>query len=441
LLRSLTLLSLFTYLATLAVTQTAYGESFSVLRWFSLFALAGFGGLNWVVGGQRSLRLNSVNICVLIYLVLWGLTVINGEYPLFSSYRWFAHAMIVVSALIFLPQVLRMTDASKVLLALKLIVAVILLVSYLKPASATKFDDPELYRGILGNPNALGHMAAVGCLLFLHGFLTQKGTRWGQLQAAMAGLAGVLLLQSGARSSGVAFLGGFLFLYVFYKAYLSRYLMLAVVAASAAFAVVPDLPENVSHFVFKKATNTESTTLERLTLSRHAVWERNWKGFEERPLLGWGFGMDSDSNLSNWNGEWKAVGWTGRDTVNDIMYVLESGGVVGLFAYVFVLGLIFKAWIPGALRPMLRVRLRGPQGGHLASVYEVQKAFYCLTVLLMVMFEFDNTALSAGNFFSALFWASMGLSLGLYAMLMSSLRRPAPIPSALQSHIAVLPAE
>lgn len=440
-LRGLTLLSLFAYLAALAATQTAYGASFSVLRWFSLFALAGFGGLSWIVGGQRSLRLNSVNIRVLIYLTLWGLTVITGEYPLFSSYRWFAHAMIVVSALVFLPQVLRMTDASKVLLALKLIVVVILFVSYIHPAPKTYLDDPGLYRGILGNPNALGHFAAVGCLLFLHGFLTQKGTRWGQFQGAMAGLAGVLLLQSGARSSAVAFFGGFFFLYVFYKAHLSRYLMLALVAASAAFAVVPNLPEDISHFVFKKAINTENTTLERLTFTRRGVLDSSWKGFEERPLLGWGFGMDSNSNLSNWSGEWQAVGWAGRDTVNDITYVLESGGVVGLFAYVFMLSLIFKAWVPGPLRPMLRVWLPGPQGERLAAVYEVQKVFYCLTVLLMVMFEFDNTALSAGNFFSALFWVSMGLSLGLYATLMSSLRRPAPIPSALRSHAAVLPAE
>src|SRR5262249_37782108 len=122
-LRSLTLLCLFIHLASLAATQTAYGASFSMLRWFSLFAFTGFGALCWGTSGKKFPLLQTINTRVVIYLVLWGATVIYADYPLFSSYRWVAHAMIIVSALVFLPSVVRMTDISKLLLVLKLIVA------------------------------------------------------------------------------------------------------------------------------------------------------------------------------------------------------------------------------------------------------------------------------------------------------------------------------
>lgn len=449
-LRILTLLSLFIHMASLAATQTAYGNAFLMLRWISLFALAGFGGLNWIVGRQGSL-LNSVNTRVLIYLALWGLTVLNAEYILFSSYRWIAHAMIVVSALVFLPRALRMTDLSKLLWALKLIVAVILVVSYFRPAPLTNLDVANMYRGILGNANVLGHMSAVGCLLFLHGFVTQKGRLLGQLQGAMAGLAGILLIQSGARSSLVAIVGGFLVFYVLYKSKLSRYFMLgilgAMAGATAVLVVIPNPSESISEFVLKHKNEIQysriagNSATERMVFTRLPLWERHWEGFKERPLLGWGFGLDSDTDLSGWSGEWAAVGRAGRDPTNDVMYSLESGGIVGLFAYLFMLGLIFKASIPRAMRLMFDANLRRPGYELLGSAYDVWKAFYCLTVLLIVMFEFDNTAFAAGNFFAALLWASLGLSMWSSGMLMHRLRRPAPVPSSLRSHAAVLPAE
>jgi O-antigen ligase len=441
LLRSLTLLTLFIHLASLAATQTAYGAGFSMLRWISLFALAGFGGLNWIASGQRSLRLKSVNNRVLIYLALWGLTVVNaGEYFLFSGYRWVAHAAIVVATLVFLPGIIREKDVSKLLWALKLIVAVILVVSYFRPAPLTIFDVPNMYRGILGNANALGHMSAVGCLLFLHGYFTQKGRLLGQLQAAMAGLAGILLIYSGARSSLVAFVGGFLVFYVFYKSRLSRYVVLGIVGVVVALVISPELSERISTFVIKHQEIKIDSITDRILFSRSSSWESHWEGFNDRPLLGWGFGVDKDSNLSGWTGDWTALGVVGRDPVNDIMYSLESGGIVGLFAYLFMLSLIFKAWIPRTLRSMFDTELRQPGYELLASTYEAWKVFYSLTVLLIVMFELDNTALAAGNFFAALFWVSLSLSMWLCAMLMSSLRRPAPIPSSLRSHIALLPA-
>jgi len=429
-LRKATLLCLLVHLVALAASQTAYREGFLALRWVSLFAMTGFGALDWVTSPPSPASLRSVAVRVLVYLSLWGLTVVNSDHSLFSAYRWSAHAMIVVASLVFLPRLIRLTDAAKLLLALKLIVGVVLVVSYFRPAERTYLDNPSLYRGILGNPNALGHMAAVGGLLFLHGFITQRRTRWGYFQGAMAGLAGVLLIQSGARSSTLAFLGGFLVMYVLYRSSLSRNLVIGAAIAVAALALSPDLTVRISAFIFKHSEfDQTSEVVDRITASRQTAWENHWQGFKERPWLGWGFGVDRNADLSKWNGDLTALGVTGRDPVNDVMYTLESGGVLGLFAYFYVLALIMKAWIPAPVRATLDTALRRRGNEQLASLYDANKAFVCLTGLLIVMFEWDNTALAAGNFFAALLWVSLGLSLGSHSKLMRSLHRPSPAPA------------
>jgi O-antigen ligase len=434
---NLTLLSLFTHLASLAATQTAYGAFFSTLRWISLFLFAGSALLLASTSGRLSSQLKVVDLRVLVYLGLWAFTVINSDQPLFSGYRWAAHAMIVVSCLVCLPRVVRMVDAWKLLLVLKLIIGLMLVVSYLRPAEFNVFDDRTLYKGIFGNPNALGHMAAVGCLLFLHGFITQQKSRWGQFQAVMAGLAGLLMIQSGARSSTLAFLGGFSVLFVLYRSRLSRYLALGGLVTILALVIYPDQSGRVENFVFKHGMTQSGSALDRVTSTRQTAWESHWEGFEKKPVLGWGFGVDQDTDLSQWHGELTALGSTGRDSVNDIMYTLESGGVVGLVAYVLILSLIFNAWIPRVLRARLDVMRGQPGNETLASVYEVQRAFFCLTALLIVLFELDNTALAAGNFFAALLWFSLGLSIGLYNKLRRELRRHAIKPSFLRSPVSV----
>jgi hypothetical protein len=440
LLRNLTLLSLFVHLFASAVSQTAYGADFLMLRWFSLFALVLFGGLSWIIGGETPPQMKSVKPRVLIYFALWGLTVVNAESFLFSSYRLLSHAMVVVSALIFVPSLLRMTDASRLLLTLKVLVAVILFASYFWPAPLSRFDVINMYRGILGNSNALGHMAAIGCLLFLHGFFIQRRGLWCQLQGVMAGLAGILLIQSGARSSFLTLIAGLIVFYLLYRSELPRYVaVLAIIGALSAPIIFPGLQGDISSFVFKQSKDEYAGTLERVMSSHRPVLERHWEGFKERPLLGWGFGLDKDSNLSRWDGSWSFAKVTGRDPVNDIMYTLESGGIVGLFSYVFLLSLIAKAWIPAAEQSMIKARLRQPGYESLSSMYETQKIFYCLVAALIVLFELDNTALSAGNFFSTLLWVSLGITLRMYSVLIHSLPRPAPIPNSLRRPTAALP--
>lgn len=441
-LRSLTLISLTVHLVSLAATQTAYGAGFSLLRWLSLFALTSFAGLYWLTSGQRGLRSQSVELRVAICLGLWGLTVVNAEYPWFSGYRWGAHAMIVVSALVFLPACIRLADAPRAVLVLKLIVAAVLLASYFRPVRLTAFDNHNWYRGIFGNANSLGEMAAVGCLLFWHGFLTQRGAWRRYLQATLAGLAAFLMFEAGGRSAVVAFVGGVITLYILYGGRVSRHLVYGTIGILIAIAVLPNLQQRVGTFIIKHSTEYQSAgALDALIFSHRRVWESSWEGFTQRPVLGWGFGADSSSNLSAWNGELTALGFAQRDPVNDILYSLETGGIIGLIAYLTIVALIFKAWMPGRLRSRLDVALHQRGLEPLGSAYDVQKLSCCTTVLLIVLFEFDNTALSAGNFFSALLWISLGQSLGLSRRLMRGVTDAPPASVSLRRHSAEVPAE
>lgn len=442
-LHSLTLLSLLVHLTSSAASQTAYGASFSFLRWVSLFALVGFGFASWATTRRPPIRMEALNIRVAVYLGLWSLTVVGADYPLFSAYRLAAHAMIVVAGLVLLPAVLRLKDFRILLPALKIVVGVILLISYFRPAQLTSMDDPNLVRGIMGDSNALGHTAAIGCLLFLHGFVSQRGTRWGSIQAALAALAAIMLIRSGARSAVVAFLGGFVPMLIFYRARLSRYFTIAAAAGGVALLALPFLSERISEFLVKHGSSqVEETdvTISSVGASRLSLWTREWSDFIERPLLGWGFGLDSQVNMSNWDGGFSSAGVTKIDPTNDTLYTLEEGGVVGFFAYVFMMSLLFKTWIPKMTRSAFEAELRRPGYEPVAAIYEAQKAFYCLSILLVVLFEFDNTALAAGNFFAALLWVSLGLSAGLQARLMYGMRNIMPAARMPQSPAVAFPA-
>jgi O-antigen ligase len=236
----------------------------------------------------------------------------------------------------------------------------------------------------------------------------------------------MLLLRSGARSSIIAFLSGFCVLYVFHRARLSKYSILAAVVAALALILSPGYWDQLNALVFKHAEQAPSDELsDRLLFSRQSAWDAHWEGFLERPILGWGFGIDKDSYFSEWEGEWGSTAVTGRDPVNDVMYALESGGIIGLLAYLYMTALIVKAWLPAPVRALLEVQLRRPGFGSVAMAYETYQVFFCLAALLIGMFQFDNTAFAAGNFFAALFWVSMGTALAFSARIVSALQQPA----------------
>ncbi len=78
--------------------------------------------------------------------------------------------------------------------------------------------------------------------------------------------------------------------------------------------------------------------------------------------------------------------------MNDLTFALETGGIVGLFAYIFMLSIASKLWISHDLLVRFKASLCPSDYGIARSVLDAQQAFMSLTVLLIVLFEFDDTA-------------------------------------------------
>lgn len=401
------------YLVSLATSQTVFGSSFFALRWILLGAFAVSALICWTSIRMKTVRMDDVKLRLTIYVLLWGLTVLASDYPLFSSYRFGVHVVLLLGTLIFIPEIIRLLEYSRLLVILKILVGAILIISYFRPAPIGSFDNPEFFRGILGNANAFGHMAAVSVILFTHGYIVSEKNYRRYIQGGMALLSIALLFSSGARSSFIATTVALCVIYHYYRERLSKYVALLVAIILLALLTVPSLPEELVRRIFKHdlAANTDSA-LERLILSRSSVWDRHIDGFLERPLLGWGFGVDADTDLTGWSGQFSSIGFIGRDPVNDTLYVLESGGIIGLVAYVMMISLLVQAWRPKKLFGDAAVSrdVLARESKQLQDTYVV---FYSLASAMAVLFQFDNTALAAGNFFSVFFWLTLGASIAL----------------------------
>ena len=165
--------SLFFYMGSLAIALTRYGADLMNLRWFALFTVLVTSASYWAFSRQGKLYRweRNDNVIVLAYLILTFLTVIAAENPLFSGLRWASHGLMILTLLVLFKNSLTLDQAASILLFLKAVISALLLVSWLKPISPTLVKTSLLYRGAFGSSNALGQVAAVGAILYLHGFL------------------------------------------------------------------------------------------------------------------------------------------------------------------------------------------------------------------------------------------------------------------------------
>ena len=322
----LALLSLFCYVASLAIALTWYGAGLMNLRWFALSAVLITSTFYWAFSKQDKFYQweKNDNMIVLVYLILTFLSVIAAENPLFSGLRWVSHGLMILTLLILLKNSLTLDQAAGILLFLKAVISVLLLVSWLKPPSTVKVGGGLLaYAGVFGSSNALGQVAAVGTILYLHGFLTDKA-KWMRVgQVGMSGLALWIMWLTGSRSAFVAFLAGLAMMYYFYPKLVRGKIFVAVLLVASMGIAAPGIPGKIQHVILRSSKPVENVS-EQLLITRKSVWEAGWTGFQKRPLLGWGFGAASGIP-KEWKVELKALGTVNRDAVNDTLFVLEGG--------------------------------------------------------------------------------------------------------------------
>jgi len=409
-----TLLSLFFYIATLALALTWYGADLMNLRWLALSFVLLTSAFCWAFSRQGKLyqREKNDNMLVLVYLILTFMSVIVAENALFSGLRWVSHGMVIFTLLVLLKNSLTTEHAARILLFLKAVIFTLLLVSWLKPLMPGVKVGPDLvvYAGAFGSSNALGQVAAVGAVLYLHGCLTDKA-RWMRLaQGGMSCLAVWLMWAAGSRSALMAFLTSLVLMYYFYPRLVHGKVVLVVLLVTALMIAFSWVPGKIQQVVLRSSNPVQNVS-EQLLVTRKSVWEASWAGFQKRPLLGWGFGATSGIP-KDWKVELKALGTIQRDAINDTLFVLEGTGVVGLVAYALLVVFTLRQ-MPTKKERRLLGRIHSPPfrfGAFDFSIYHLHAVAFILAVSLLLMVQFDNTALSAGNFVSVTLWLCVTLA-------------------------------
>jgi O-antigen ligase len=170
------------------------------------------------------------------------------------------------------------------------------------------------------------------------------------------------------------------------------------------------MPKAIISVVLRGSTDTR-TFSEQLFQTRTEVWSAAWEGFKKRPVFGWGFGAD-DTISRVWEPKFTAIGVITRDSINDTLIVLESTGVAGLIGYLLLVLLTIRQMPTRQERFLLRKIHAPPSVLREAdfSAYHNHAITFIIAVTLLVTVQFDNTALSAGNFVSVTLWLCVALA-------------------------------
>ncbi|MBF0309870.1 MAG: O-antigen ligase family protein [Magnetococcales bacterium] len=264
------------------------------------------------------------------------------------------------------------------------------------------------FRGILGSPNSLGHDAFIGCLLYLHGSLTEPRPILQKLNSAMAAVAIVVVFMTSARSSFMALLVGMLLLFFFYRSKFRNKIAIPILLGLLVLAISPEESlAYIRNFIVKHTPADEG--LSNILVSRKPLWEAYMDGFLERPWFGWGFGAMKGMEGS-WNFELTSLGVMKRDGVNDVLFLLEGCGIVGLISYLSLLYLVLS-YRPTAKVTRFLVLFRKPPVEIGRQKYHHGHAIaYCVSVAMLCLFQLDDTAFSGGSFIPVLCWLHVAVA-------------------------------
>jgi O-antigen ligase len=303
----------------------------------------------------------------------------------------------------------------------------------------------------MGDPNSMGHIAAICALIYLHGAVTGRMKWWRAMQLIVAVIGTVILWLSGARSSMVLLVVGIGLINVYYgltRSLLRSLLAKSIILISVALILVLVNPilsaihSAAMNFITKNVYSREGFSTKTVFSTRERLWSDAWEGFKQRPILGWGFGGIADIP-TDWSISPTSIGLI-RDVTNDFLFTLEGSGLVGFAAY---LGLILSIVRQSPTREQLSRLRKGKRIGMrtkqmlLSAYYSILKKsypasqerifqkgpesgidseskpspldhshaiMYILSVSLVALFLFDCSAFSAGSIISAIFWLSAG---------------------------------
>lgn len=207
--------------------------------------------------------------------------------------------------------------------------------------------------GTFGNATYLAVYMLVNMFFTIFLFARAKGNLYVRLAYAAAFIMqGILLYHTATRGAILGLIGGVivsaLIILIFAKGnkkarMISAGVIVAILALVGAFFAVRS-----ADFVKESQTLGRFATLNIEGIQsqgRYFVWPMAWKGFKERPILGWG--QENFSYVFNKNYDprmYKQEQWFDR-THNIFLDWLIAGGVLGFLAYISLyVALLYYLW-------------------------------------------------------------------------------------------------
>jgi len=205
--------------------------------------------------------------------------------------------------------------------------------------------------GTIGNTSFMAAYLLFDVLFAIILFLAKRGI-WQILTGLSLLIMTPVLLSSTGRGAIVAFLGGLFLLGLGYLLFSQKTKLKRIGWAVILIIIVLGIVLAVLQPAF--ATNEVGVTLKEMK-SRFVVWEKGWKGFLERPILGWGpenfiVVFSKYFNSCMFLPECGNEIWFDR-VHNIVLDTLVTTGFVGLLSY---LGIFFIA-IYGLLRMIPKI--------------------------------------------------------------------------------------
>ena len=166
--------------------------------------------------------------------------------------------------------------------------------------------------------------------------------------AAIALLLLITVYIAGARAATFSIVGGLVLLGFLYLGFVPKKRQLRILGRILLILSVVVFLVTVL-FIFQEGSFVRETFIEKATNSRLVVWEKAWKGFKERPLLGWGpenyeFAFMKYFNPCMFMSECGSEIWFDR-AHNIIFDSLVTSGILGFLAYLALfVATFFALW-------------------------------------------------------------------------------------------------
>lgn len=197
----------------------------------------------------------------------------------------------------------------------------------------------------LGNSSFLGSYLVFNIFFAVYLFFTSKKKWLKILLGAFIALSCLALYRAGARAATLAVVGGFALMFLMYLAFylkpkqkiLSRVSKIAFFSAVAVYVLT-----TVLLFIPFEGNLIRDKFAVAASSARFVNWEMAWKGFFDRPLLGWGpenydILFTKYFNPCLFTKECGQEVWFDR-THNIVLDVLSQTGILGFFCYLLLFG-------------------------------------------------------------------------------------------------------